>query len=175
MLRGSAPEPARPRDRPDASARRHGLERSNTLLESISLGGLTIGSALRLERGPGFTPLAASHESPLMLSWDQKGLKVLLVGFDPAQSDSPLRTGFPLLLANALSWFFPSWLTVQADQVQAGSPRMLSVPPASSVTVVRTGRRGESVASAGQSVEFFDTTQVGYYRVETGRRRASSP
>ncbi len=106
-----------------------GWNRSHPLLESVSLSGLTIGSALRLEPGPGFTPLAFSHEAPLMLSWDQPGLKVLLVGFDPAQSDFPLRTGFPLLLANALSWFFPSWLTVQADQVQAGSPRMLSALP----------------------------------------------
>jgi Ca-activated chloride channel family protein len=145
-----------------------GWSRSNPLLESISLSGLTIGSALRLEPGPGFTPLAFSHEAPLMLSWDQKGLKVLLVGFDPAQSDLPLRTSFPLLLANALSWFFPSWLTVQADQVQAGTPRLLSVPGPSTVTVVRPDGARESVAAARESVDFFDTSQVGYYRVESG-------
>ena len=145
-----------------------GWSRSNPLLESISLSGLTIGSALRMEPGPGFTPLAVSHEAPLMLSWDQKGLKVLLVGFDPAQSDFPLRTGFPLLLANALSWFFPSWLTVQADQAQAGSPRLLSIPGSSTVTVVKPDGERQSVASAGESVEFFDTSEVGYYRVETG-------
>ena len=145
-----------------------GWSRSNPLLESISLSGLTIGSALRMEPGPGFTQLAASRESPLMLSWNQKGLKVLLVGFDPAQSDFPLRTGFPLLLANALSWFFPSWLTVQADQVQAGSPRMLSVTGSSTVTVVKPDGARESAASTGDSVVFFDTHQVGYYRVEAG-------
>jgi Ca-activated chloride channel family protein len=147
-----------------------GWSRSNPLLESVSLSGLTIGSALRLEPGPGFTPLAVSRELPLMLSWDQPGLKVLLVGFDPAQSDFPLRTGFPLLLANALSWFFPSWLTVQADQVQAGNPRMLSTPRASALTVVRPDGVRQSVAYTGPSVEFFDTTQVGYYRVETDGR-----
>ena len=105
-----------------------------------------------------------------MLSWDQAGLKVLLVGFEPAQSDFPLRTGFPLLLANALSWFFPSWLTVQADQVQAGSPRTLAVPAGSSLTVVRPDGARETVAAAGQSVEFFDTDEVGWYRVEAGRQ-----
>ncbi len=150
-----------------------GWSRSNPLLESISLSGLTIGSALRLETGPGFTPLAVSHEEPLMLSWDQSGLKVLLVGFDPAQSDFPLRTGFPLLLANALTWFFPSWLNVQADQVQAGSPRALSVTGASTagastLTVVKPDGAKDSVSAAGQTAEFFDTSQVGYYRVETG-------
>jgi len=145
-----------------------GWSRSNPLLESISLSGLTIGSALRMEPGPGFTPLAVSRESPLMLTWEQKGLKVLLIGFDPAQSDFPLRTGFPLLLANTLSWFFPTWLTVQADQVQAGSPHTLSVPGPSTVTVVKPDGTRESIASAGESVEFFDTSEVGFYRVETG-------
>jgi hypothetical protein len=45
---------------------------------------------------------------------------------------------------------------------------MLSALPGSTLTVVRPDGAREPVASAGQSVEFFDTTQVGYYRVETG-------
>jgi hypothetical protein len=44
---------------------------------------------------------------------------------------------------------------------------MLSAPGGSTLTVVRPDGARESLASAGQSVEFFDTAHVGYYRVET--------
>ena len=98
-----------------------GWSRTDPLLASVSLAGLLIGSALRSSRVPGFRILAASGESPLVLAWDHAGLKALVFAFDPEGSDLPLRAGFPVLIANALSWFWPGWLAVQADEVQAGS------------------------------------------------------
>ena len=102
-----------------------GWSRTDPLLSSVSLAGVTIGQALDLQPGPGFSILAASGTSPLMLGWDHSGVKALIVAFDPQASDFPLRPGFPVLLANALSWFFPTWLQAQADQVQAGDAHAL--------------------------------------------------
>jgi hypothetical protein len=143
-----------------------GWSRTDPLLASVQLGGLSIGQALLLAPGPGFQTLAVSHDSPLMLSWDQRGLKALLVAFDPARSDLPLRPGFPILLANALAWFYPDWLTVQADQVPAGAPRAIMGSRSTGVTVVKPDGSRQPVAEAGASAEFFDTDRVGWYRVE---------
>jgi hypothetical protein len=143
-----------------------GWSRTDPLLASVELGGLSIGQALLLAPGPGFQTLAVSHDSPLMLSWDQRGLKALLVAFDPARSDLPLRPGFPILLANALAWFYPDWLTVQADQLPAGSPRTIPGSRSTVVTVVKPDGSRHVVAEPGAPAEFFDTDRVGWYRVE---------
>jgi Ca-activated chloride channel homolog len=144
-----------------------GWSRTDALLDSVPLSGLNIVQALSLDPGPGFTPLAMSHDSPLLLSWDQPGLKALIVAFSPASSDLPLRPGFPILLANALSWFFPSWLAVHADQVQTGSPRTFTAPDSGPVRVVMPDGTRQSVTPVGGSAEFYDTTEVGFYRVES--------
>ncbi len=145
-----------------------GWSRSDPLLSAVSLSGLTISSALALEPGPGFNVIAASGESPLMLTWDHAGLKVLLLAFDPQGSDLPLRAGFPVLLANTLSWFFPGWLAVQADQVQAGLPRTLATQGATSLTVVKPDGSRLPIAASGASVDFLDTDRTGFYGVEVG-------
>ena len=103
---------------------------------------MTIGQALDLEPGPGFSVLAASGTSPLLLAWEHSGVKALIVAFDPQASDFPLRPGFPVLLANTLSWFFPTWLQAQADQIQAGAPHPLPSGGTGEVTVVKPDPAG---------------------------------
>jgi Ca-activated chloride channel family protein len=145
-----------------------GWSRTNPLLESVSLAGMTIGQALDFDPGPGFSVLAASGMSPLLLSWDHAGVKALLSAFDPRASDFPLRPGFPILLANALSWFFPTWLGAQADAVQAGDTRVLPSGNDEGITVVKPDGRTVSVAATGASVDFRDTDETGFYRVKSG-------
>jgi len=145
-----------------------GWSRTDPLLDSVSLAGVTIGQALDLDPGPGFSVLAASGTSPLMLSWDHAGIRALIVAFDPRASDFPLRPGFPVLLANALAWFFPNWLGAQADQVQAGDIRVIPTGSAEDLTVVKPDGRRVKVSSTGSSTGFFDTDETGFYRVESG-------
>jgi hypothetical protein len=140
--------------------------RSHPLLESVSLEGLAIDRTIRLEPGQGFSSLAWSHASPLLLVWDQGGLRVIMVGFDVRRTDFPLRAGFPIFLANALSWFFPSWLSVQADQVQAGAPLLLPAG-AGELVVERPYGGRETVESDGQAVEYTNTSETGFYRAHS--------
>ncbi len=147
-----------------------GWSRASPLLDSVSLSGLAIGQALDLDPGAGFSVLAASGTSPLALSWDHAGVKALLLAFNPAASDFPLRPGFPVLLANALSWFYPEWLQVQADQVQAGDPRSIPSGGAESLTVVKPDGSRLTLAADGSSARLFDTDQVGFYQAEAGGR-----
>jgi Ca-activated chloride channel homolog len=144
-----------------------GWAQDDPLLDSVPLQGLAIGRALDLEAGPGFTVLARSGASPLLLSWDHGGVKALVAAFDPQGSDLPLRPGFPLLVANALAWFFPGWLTVQADQVAAGTPRALSVPSDVAVTVRSPSGSVDTLAPTSAAV-FTATREVGFYTVRSG-------
>ncbi|HUI72763.1 MAG TPA: VWA domain-containing protein [Spirochaetia bacterium] len=145
-----------------------GWNRSDPLLDSVSLADVTIGQALDLYPGPGFSILANSGTSPLVLRWDHSDLKALVVAFDPSSSDFPLRPGFPILLANAISWFFPDWLQTQVDQTQAGDPRVIATRGAPNLTVVKPDGRKVDMTADGPSVTFFDTDEVGFYTVDAG-------
>ena len=145
-----------------------GWNRSDPLLESVSLEGLAISQALRIEPSRGFATLALSHSSPLMLSYSQRDLKSLVFAFALESSDLALRPAFPILMANAFSWFFPSWLSVQADQVQAGTPRALLPAGNGAVTVIRPDGRRETLKATSTSPGIAATPEVGFYLVEHG-------
>ena len=141
---------------------------SHPVLASVSLEKVAIGQALDLDPGPGFATLAAAGRTPVMLAWDQGGMKLLLIGFDIQQSDLPLRPAFPVLLTNAMGWFFPSWLSVQAEQQQAGTPALFASVAGQPVTVTLPGGGSRSLAGTGQPLLFTETSRAGFYTVQVG-------
>ena len=42
--------------------------------------------------------------APLILAREQNGHRLLIVGFDPHDSNFPLESAFPLLMAGAMEW-----------------------------------------------------------------------
>jgi len=72
------------------------------LLRHAGFGTIAIGEASNWTPPPGAQIFASSFEQPLLFGrWDRIP-EWLVLGFDPAQSDLPLRTAFPILIANIL-------------------------------------------------------------------------
>lgn len=156
-----------------SSGTREGLRVAGTssrhpLMASVSIDGMAIGRALRLEPGAGFTPLAMAGGAPVLVAWDQAGVKLLLFGFDIRDSDLPLRTAFPVLLANSLDWFLPSWLSVHAEQVEPGRTVALPSTAGRPLSVLLPGGGRRTLDGTGEPVEFTETSACGFYRVEGG-------
>jgi hypothetical protein len=153
-----------------------GWDRLNPLMAAVPAGSLVIRGALRLE-GRGFTPLAWSRDAPLILSWQKEDQRVLLLAFSLEESDLALRPAFPLLLANALTWFFPRWLSAEADQTRAGEPREIPVPAgpglAGTAEVRSPGGARTSLSVDGQSVRFTRTEKAGFYEVTAAGRSST--
>jgi hypothetical protein len=135
-------------------------------MESVALEGMLVGRTLGLEPGPGFAPLALAGRTPVMLAWDKAGVKLLLIGFALEDSDLPLRTAFPVLLANCLGWFFPSWLSVHAEQAAAGTVVPLESENGRQLNVVLPGGGRQVLEGTGEPVDFGETSASGFYRVE---------
>jgi Ca-activated chloride channel homolog len=146
------------------------VDRRHPLTASVTLEGTSIARALRLEPGPGFATLAGAGGQPLILAWDQPGRKLLLLGFDIRESDLPLRAAFPVLMANALEWFFPSWLSVHAEQARAGASVLLAPVGEGPVAVTLPGGARRTLAAGAGPAGFAETSAAGFYRVEAAGR-----
>jgi hypothetical protein len=145
--------------------------RANPLLKSIAPQSVFIEQALKLE-ARGSTALMLSGEYPLALSYEREGLKVLFIAFLLDGSDFALRTAFPLLMANALDWFSPGWLSLQAEQMQAGDARELADPEGAAgktrsgpIVVARPDGAREAVSSNENPPVFRNTSEAGFYTV----------
>jgi hypothetical protein len=93
--------------RPFLTEQLHG----HPILEGIVLKDTNLARATRLSEQPGDTVLVRSLGEPIALlrrdpgDEDRRARAILAFGFDPRQTDLPLRTAFPILIANALAYF----------------------------------------------------------------------
>jgi Ca-activated chloride channel homolog len=131
------------------------LEAAHPLLAGIDLSALLVADANTVEAPEWLEALVDSPSGPLLLAGEQDGRRVVVLTFDPRQSNLPKLAAFPLLIANITDWLYP---LASTQAVVPGDP--LRLAPGS---VVRTP--GGSAVDTGPSGVFLDTDEPGIYRV----------
>jgi hypothetical protein len=145
--------------------------RTHPIMASLSMESISISRALKVE-ARGFTGLLFSGGNPLMLAYEREGLKALYIGFGISGSDLPLRPAFPMLLANALAWFSPGWLSVQAESILTGDPRELGASTGAGPVIVQRPDGGREVVPAAETAAFRNTYEAGFYSVSVAGVKA---
>ena len=114
---------------------------------------------------PGDTVLAYAEgdpPAPLILAREQDGRKILIIGFNPHDSNFPLESAFPLLMAGSVEWMTHSVDEV-ADSLSTGE---IDLP----------GPAAKIIAPSGKEVPFARKgSDVHLLALETGMYRMVSP
>ncbi|MCY1061888.1 VWA domain-containing protein [Nannocystis sp. SCPEA4] len=157
-------------------------QREHPLLDGVVLKDVNLRRGTRLATEPGDTVLVRSLGEPLVVLRHELGgdgrrpRSVLAFGFDPRQTDLPLRTAFPILVANIITYFeqarpgFVASVPVGASRPIAAAEIGLGAQGLTQVEV-----RGPEPAEEPTTVP-VDTTgvfrlramQPGIYRVRAG-------
>jgi VWA domain-containing protein/aerotolerance regulator-like protein len=149
------------------------VERSHPVNNYLSYADLHIESAPRRETAPWIRPVAASAEGGLIWAGDDSHRRVVMIGFDLAQSDLPLKVEFPLLLANSIAWLAGRDQAAAERTVRAGQPAIINGAQASATITKPNGESEEATARDG-SIIFADTFKVGAYGVKDAQGFAAS-
>ena len=80
-------------------------ERDHPVTRNLAMKNIAIDKAVHIKPGHNFKVLASSVGEPLILLRETATQKSLVVTFDTASSDLPLRVAFPILVANTLRFF----------------------------------------------------------------------
>jgi len=117
-------------------------------------------AALKVQ--PGDAVLAYTEgdpPAPLIVAREVNGRRMLILGFDPHDSNLPLESAFPLLIAGSLEW-----MTRSVDEVaDSRSTGELDVPGPASKIIAPSGRE-VPFARKGPDVHFL-ALEPGMYRV----------
>jgi hypothetical protein len=115
--------------------------------------------------------LVDSPQSSLVFAGEFRRQRIVWVGFDPLESNWPLRISFPIFIANAADWLNPS--STKSDQLQVHPGDAFRMPltrPETMAQVTLPGgesRRIEVDPKANEFV-FGDTYRHGVYHVIVG-------
>jgi Ca-activated chloride channel homolog len=97
--------------------------------------------------------------APLILAREQNGHKLLIVGFNPHDSNLPMESAFPLLMAGAMEWMTHS-VDEAADSFAAGELDL----PGPVTRIVGPSGKDVPFARKGSDVHLL-ALQTGIYRV----------
>jgi len=115
--------------------------------------------------------LLDSPQAPLILAGELGRQRILWIGFDPLESNWPLRISFPIFIANAVEWLNPA--NAQGGQllVKAGEAfRFALTHPEKNAQITMPGGETKTVNLEPNARElvFGDTYKQGTYHLHLG-------
>ena len=142
-------------------------DREDPILSFADIRDLNITRASKIDVPRWAKPLISTSDgTPLMLAGQDGDRRVAILPFDLQQSNLPLMSAFPIMMANIVNYLSPPGV-VQSSEIQTGSPESLS--PLPQVQNVRVTGPTEQAAEfrTGQGPITYATTDVpGLYRVQ---------
>lgn len=141
-------------------------ERDHPLLRYVTMEGVLIDRAQKVEVRPWGKTLVESKEGPLMVAGQNRGKKWLYLAWNLLESDFPLRPGFPIFVANALRWLTGERSAEQGFTLKAGAPFSLSLPGKETQLTLRTPEgRSIPLEVLEGSVVVHHADKVGLYEL----------
>ena len=141
----------------------------------ISYGAINFDRRSVLKVAGWLSPIVSDSAGGLIWAGQDKGRRVVVLGFDLSKTDLPVRMEFPILMANCIAWLSQgagggpadgaqsqAIRTGQPFRLQSASPRITIQRPDGSLTQSETR---DGVAT------FDDTGQVGVYTAKDANSR----
>src|SRR5262249_43630951 len=132
----------------------------------LSYADVHVEASTKRETSPWLRPIVSTSSGDgLVWAGDDGRRRVVVVGFDLAASDLPLKVEFPILIANAISWLSGGDRAEASRDVRAGQPVTISTTADSVRVVGPDGDKHELNALSPGSIVFADTLRAGRYEV----------
>ncbi|MFY9555141.1 MAG: hypothetical protein WAV47_10560, partial [Blastocatellia bacterium] len=118
-------------------------------------------------------PIASAGNDPVIWAGDDGHRRIVLIGFNLARTDLPLKIEFPILLANSVSWLVGGDGPSIERAVRAGHPVTIHTSAPAAIISNPAGDSREIEARDGSAV-FAETMRVGTYVVKDAPSFAAS-
>lgn len=147
---------------------------THPLLRYVSFDNVLVARSLApasAEPPPWAVAILETPQAPLILAGERARQRIVWVGFDPLQSNWPLRISFPIFIANAVEWLNPAAVQSAHRLVKAGEPFRIALPAPVSraqVTLPDGATRSLVVPTNLTELVFGETARRGVYRLRAG-------
>jgi len=147
---------------------------THPLLRYVSFDNVLVAKSLApagAELPPWAVAILETPQAPLILAGDRGRQRLVWVGFDPLESNWPLRISFPIFIANAVEWLNPATAQTAQLLIRAGDPFRLPLAAPARTAEVRLpdgSTRTLTLDANATELVFGDTARRGIYQVRLG-------
>src|SRR5438132_6562320 len=142
-------------------------DREDPILSFVDIRDMNISRASRLDMPRWAKPLISTADGlPLMAVGQDGDRRVAILPFDLQQSNLPLMSAFPILMANMVNYLSPPGVVQSAD-VHTGAPEsLLPLPQVERVRVVAPNDQVTELRTGQGPITYAATDVPGLYRVQ---------
>lgn len=142
-------------------------DREDPVLAFADIRDLNINVAARLDLPRWAKPIVTATDGTPLLATGQDGdRRVALVPFDLQQSNLPMMSAFPIIMANLVGYLAPPGV-VQEPAIQSGAPESLApLPQVEQVRVVAPNDVATAFRTGQGPITYAATDTPGLYRVQ---------
>jgi hypothetical protein len=138
------------------------------LMANVNVSGLIVEQAAKLKADKRLQPVIRSAQTGLMYTYQKGGLRAVLLSFDPAQSNLPLKIAFPVMMSNIINWLNPHKLKLEFStlQTRAGEPFDIYLDPQTDVFYTRAPQeKWKKQQPSTNPFRYTRTRTVGIYTI----------
>lgn len=143
-----------------------GWRKDHPLLRFVDLSELKVQDPIGLDLPSEFTAVVYSTQFPLLLTYEQPDFRWLLFPFDLYKSNLPLIVGFPVLIANTVSWLYPQLFDANYTLVKTGQVYQFPVRPLKNVIQVTKEGNFIPFYRSNSLIMIADLDQAGVYTID---------
>ncbi|HEX5223231.1 MAG TPA: VWA domain-containing protein [Verrucomicrobiae bacterium] len=143
---------------------------THPLLRYVGFDNVQIMQSLTARAPTWAVAILEAPQAPLILAGDLGRQRIVWVGFDPLESNWPLRVSFPIFIANAVEWLNPANAKNSQLLVKAGDPfRLALIEPVKTAEVkLPDGKSATLNLDNANELVFGDTGHQGVYHLRAG-------
>lgn len=143
---------------------------THPLLRYVGFDNVQIVRSLVARESPWAAPILEAPQGPLILAGELGRQRLVWVGFDPLESNWPLRVSFPIFMANVVDWLDPANAKTSQLLVKTGDPfRLVLAEPVTRAEVkFPDGKTTTLNLEGANELVFGDTARQGVYQVRMG-------
>lgn len=145
------------------------VDAKHPMMRFLNFGNVSVQKAMKLALPEGAQSLASGPSGPLIADVSREGRQIVVVGFDVADSNWPLRLSFPLFVQNLLAWTPRGALAGDSAAVTGHPLSILASPDVQTATVRPPVGPEQSVALDPMRPVYFGATEkAGVYTIACG-------
>ncbi len=142
------------------------VNRGHPISANLDLSDVTITRAMTGILSVRSLVVAAVGDIPLIYTHTRDGTRLVGFTFSLADSDLGLRSSFPVLMNNIITWLAPSPQETGIASVSAGAVVPLLITPGTPVTVTYPSGKTAEYELRENTLLFRDTVEAGIYTVQ---------
>ena len=144
---------------------------AHPLLRFVSFDNVQVAESIAVKPATWGLTLVDSPQTPLIIAGEINRQRIIWIGFDPLESNWPLRISYPIFMVNAVDWLNPSGSSSSELLVQPGSAfrwPLVQKVTGGQLTLPDGKTRPLDVEPDAREIVIGDTLRQGVYHAKAG-------